>query len=462
MIHTDRQLVKAREQVQKLLDAARGGQTGTLDIDPTILEASKVAVEAQAQDITQEIHEYEQLKAGNVPVPDLSELAQLHRNLIRARIALGLTQRDLAERLGIAEQQIQRYEANEYAGASLSRLREIATALGEATGEAPAVSRVSELRTKLRASSLPASVIDRLVPARTDVPGAFGDFAARTARALGVALQDLLGPGPLVLAPPASAFKLPGVANSEAVLAYSTYARHVAEAINACANTGVKRLPSDPGVLRQMCIDEEGDFSLRSLLHVAWDCGVVVIPLNDPGQFHGAFWMIDDRPVVVLKQGSRSEERWLFDLAHELCHVSDHVTGRHLQPSGTIDTDTLAGWSDDPIEQRANRFAGRATLGQAADDMASRSVELAGGKVELLKRTVQVVADENGVSAGSLANYIAFRLAGQGINWWGAAANMQSVGSDPWRTVRDAMLGRLDLGKIDSVSMALIIQAVAE
>lgn len=49
--------------------------------------------------------------------------------LIRARIARGLTQRQLADRLGIAEQSIQRYEAGDYAGVSFARLVEIAEAL---------------------------------------------------------------------------------------------------------------------------------------------------------------------------------------------------------------------------------------------------------------------------------------------------------------------------------------------
>jgi HTH-type transcriptional regulator/antitoxin HipB len=49
--------------------------------------------------------------------------------LIRARIARGLTQRQLADRLGIAEQSIQRHEAGDYAGVSFARLVEIAEAL---------------------------------------------------------------------------------------------------------------------------------------------------------------------------------------------------------------------------------------------------------------------------------------------------------------------------------------------
>ena len=48
----------------------------------------------------------------------------------RASIAARLTQRQLAERIGVAEQQIQRWEANNYTGVNLDRLQNIAYALG--------------------------------------------------------------------------------------------------------------------------------------------------------------------------------------------------------------------------------------------------------------------------------------------------------------------------------------------
>ena len=40
-----------------------------------------------------------------------------------------MTQRELAERVGLAEQAIQRYEAEDYAGVSFARLVDIADAL---------------------------------------------------------------------------------------------------------------------------------------------------------------------------------------------------------------------------------------------------------------------------------------------------------------------------------------------
>lgn len=50
--------------------------------------------------------------------------------LIEARIAARLTQRQLAERIGVAEQQVQRWEASDYSSVGLDRLQSIADALG--------------------------------------------------------------------------------------------------------------------------------------------------------------------------------------------------------------------------------------------------------------------------------------------------------------------------------------------
>ena len=56
-------------------------------------------------------------------------MGELPIALIEARIAARLTQRELAERLGVPEQQVQRWEANSYSGVAIERLQEIADAL---------------------------------------------------------------------------------------------------------------------------------------------------------------------------------------------------------------------------------------------------------------------------------------------------------------------------------------------
>ncbi len=95
-----------------------------------VRRAMREAIESQLADLRGELAAYDALRAGHVRALDLDSLDQLPEALIRGRIAAGLSQKDLAARLGLREQQIQRYEARRYAGASLDRIQAVADALG--------------------------------------------------------------------------------------------------------------------------------------------------------------------------------------------------------------------------------------------------------------------------------------------------------------------------------------------
>lgn len=77
-------------------------------------------------------------------------------------------------------------------------------------------------------------------------------------------------------------------------------------------------IPTDPAAMRRCIRERYETVDLKSALHTAWDLGVVVLPLRDHGAFHGACWRYEGRNAVVLKQTSKQEARWLFDLLHEL------------------------------------------------------------------------------------------------------------------------------------------------
>lgn len=87
------------------------------------------AVRSQADDLRAELEEYDRLRSGAVSTFEASSLEELATLLIKARIARGWSQRQLAEELGIAEQQVQRYESTGYRSASLARMCDVAAAL---------------------------------------------------------------------------------------------------------------------------------------------------------------------------------------------------------------------------------------------------------------------------------------------------------------------------------------------
>lgn len=77
---------------------------------------------------SQQVGSYERLKRG-----DIAEMTNLHglgHRLVALRIALGLTQRELASRLGVHESQVSRDERNEYHNITVERASRILDALG--------------------------------------------------------------------------------------------------------------------------------------------------------------------------------------------------------------------------------------------------------------------------------------------------------------------------------------------
>ena len=110
------------EQLEKNPAAHRG-------VHPRLAKAQTEALSSQLASLRKEIEEYEALGKRRRKKLSLDTIETLPQMLIKARIAAGLTQKELARRLGLREQQIQRYEATDYASASLARVIEIARVL---------------------------------------------------------------------------------------------------------------------------------------------------------------------------------------------------------------------------------------------------------------------------------------------------------------------------------------------
>ena len=121
---TKAQAARFRQALQTLHDRPDD------DLHPVLRAAQEAAIRSQLADLEAEIADYDALTSGRPVRLELDSFAELPETLIRARIALGLTQRQLADRLGLKEQQIQRYEATNYASASLARVNQVIEALG--------------------------------------------------------------------------------------------------------------------------------------------------------------------------------------------------------------------------------------------------------------------------------------------------------------------------------------------
>lgn len=119
MIKNNNQLAAAKEKLSAL--------EGTIDSiqDPVEREP----YEELADSIRTEIETFEAIAAGRVDAFYMDSLDELTDALVKIRLAKGWTQRQLAERLEVAEQQVQRFESGGYQNSSFYRLADVVDAL---------------------------------------------------------------------------------------------------------------------------------------------------------------------------------------------------------------------------------------------------------------------------------------------------------------------------------------------
>ena len=450
------------------------------DIHPRPLRAEREAMESQLADLREELGEYEQLKSADLSVISVASLDELAEGLIKARIAGGLSQRALAHRLELKEQQIQRYEAERYAAASYRRLCQVAHALGVRIeneillpvvpggfeGLVAKVGQVGlsrEFVVERLLSSADAAVADGEVPEESNDQRLTSRAATVLERVFGWGRDNILGAQALSApwtAVASARFKMPKGRREGAAGLFATYAYHLAVvAIRGMAGCPVEKIPTDAGEMRRRILARgEGRDDLRAVLHTAWDLGVVVLPLRGRGTFHGACWRHDGRNAIVLKQTSKHEARWTFDLLHELFHAAQRLEQETFERVEAEATSRERRESEEEIA--ASQYAGNVMLDGRADELAQRCVAMAGKLIPRLKGVVPKVARMRGVSVGALANYLAFRLSWQGFNWWGAAANLQRDDGDPWLIARDVFVERHPYRIDDEIDRSLLDRAL--
>ena len=129
MISNEREYKITKSELRKFEQAA-AEYVPSSGVDPGMKKVMEDALGSMAATLREGIERYEDLRDGRVRQRELDGLTDLPTALIEARIAAGLTQRGLAERLGLKQQQVQRWEASSFEGVGLKRLQEIADALG--------------------------------------------------------------------------------------------------------------------------------------------------------------------------------------------------------------------------------------------------------------------------------------------------------------------------------------------
>ncbi len=429
--------------------------------------AALSSIDAQSGDLLAEIAEWERLRAGGVQEIDVADWDDLPKALMRARIAQGLTQQELAERFGLKKQQIQRWEDEDYEHAEFWRVLDVADALGlSLTGKARLAEatrpNLDAVKRCVKRAGMDADFVDRcLVPLRAaeDPATAVETIDVRLKAIWGIGLGDMLASNSnekLEFRAVANGrFKRPANADAKAVTVQEGFSACLLKALcDVTAKAKQPVLPTNPAGMRRLLFGNQPP-SFRKALDSVWKLGIPVLPLSTKGGFHGACYRFAGHPAIALKQSLQSPARWLFDLTHELGHLAEDgdLTLRVIEP------EELSDEQDAEAEERAHAFAAKVLLGSHVDHIFPEVRKRAKGQPARLKRVTADLAEELKLDVGLVAQHVAFRIRQEhGNNWWGTARNLEAATEAPFDVARDTLLQHVDLGRVAEPARGMLLQ----
>ncbi|MDF2231577.1 XRE family transcriptional regulator [Albimonas sp. CAU 1670] len=349
----ERDAREARARVARLSEALQSEHAlapVVAGLPPEVVSQVAGMMKAERERLVEMITAYEEAKETQRPTA-LKALVNhdLGLMLIVARIANGFSQKELAWRLGVKEQQVQRWEADRYGAISLKNYHRVAALLG--------VRPWADLPDKREFRGLD-KVIDGVSKAEIKKilkhgrdAGWFGeDFSeAELRRYVAENRIDYGSPGLLRTG-------LNVVDHTEDILLHAWRARVSVRAREQFSSIAESHDPFEltwlPDLVR---LSREAKGPLNASAMLAEKGVVLVVEPQIPGlRIDGAAFIVEGRPVIGLTLRTDTVDNFWFTLLHEMAHVTLHFsTGL---ATGFFDqTDREV--SVDEQEEEANRFA---------------------------------------------------------------------------------------------------------
>ena len=127
-------MIKSDAQRDRTLAQIEGFRRALVKVDEEKPGKRSAAIrgsyESMIRQLEDELREYDDLKSGVLDLPHVERLDQIAPFVAKLRIAKGMSQTELARRLGVSKQVISRYEESDYQTVAIARLQEILDAIG--------------------------------------------------------------------------------------------------------------------------------------------------------------------------------------------------------------------------------------------------------------------------------------------------------------------------------------------
>lgn len=354
LITNERQEREAAALVDQISEALTSEQVLQQIVDgmpPEVLDGVRRSLVAERQELIDSLDAYHVSQNGDVSLLKARAGNDLGALLVAARVTKGWKQKELARRLFLPEQQIQRYEAERYRSISLSGLLRVARALGiRLTAEVdqplaapwlPSYEMSSNELQKVLKHARENGWLDKtdqsdenaISQLRRTVAEHVGEYGTPSLLRTGLNVHDL--------------------SKDWFLLAWK--AQVTRNALRHIQRKKPKYRPLNMSWLSQLVklsAHDKGPLLAKKMLA---EQGIILViePQIAGMRVDGAAFLIDDHPVIGMTLRFDAIDNFWFTLLHELAHVVLHY--RTGLASGFFDD--FEHIEIDDMEEEANRFA---------------------------------------------------------------------------------------------------------
>lgn len=349
LIQTDRQLAEAERSYAGVVSSLKTAASfaSALDGVPAeLIPDIRRAFEVEAKEKQSAIESYQAAKNGDCARLMEQAGADLGRRLIAARVCKGLSQKELARKLGLKEQAIQRWEADQYRSITIANFQSVSRALDLRLFFEALPNEPHNWAPTFETPRADASKVLRHAKGRGWIEG--DDSDRLLAKRISEHVQKHGTPSLLRTGLNAQA------ENSDwSLIAWKAQVTWIAEQhIKSLKKTFQ---PLDYSWLSDLVrLSLKADGAARAKEALAEKGIILVIEPQIPGmKVDGAAFLVDGVPVIGLTLLRDSVDNFWFTLLHELGHVFLHYrTGLN---SGFFDDSEAR--NVDELEEQADRFA---------------------------------------------------------------------------------------------------------
>ncbi|PXW61330.1 HTH-type transcriptional regulator/antitoxin HigA [Methylobacterium sp. B4] len=317
-----------------------------------VLQGVRRSLTTELSELQLSLKSYIQARTGDFTLLRKQAGNDLGTYLIAARIIKGLSQKELARKLGLREQAIQRWESERYRSISLFNYQKVARTLGVhwQVNDSAAADAVWHPAYDINRSDLSKVVRHARRHAWIDISDTSDENAISTlVRYVGDHVNRYGTPSLL-----RTGLNVGDCSQDWSLLSWKAQVTRRAEAL--IASSKPRYYPLNVSWLMELVrlsVLADGPLRARQLLH---DNGIVLIAEPQiPGMnVDGAAFLVDSTPVIGLTLLRDSIDNFWFTLLHEVGHVILHY--RTGLSSGFFDN--FESQEVDEFENEANQFAG--------------------------------------------------------------------------------------------------------